>query len=79
MKPTLIHLDPAQVSELDDLGETLDVSRSELVRRAISEMLSRLDRPGSDASAYDRIPLDAPDEWGNLADWLDAARAARKQ
>ncbi len=79
MKPTLIHLDPEQVSELDDLGQTLDMSRSELVRKAISDMLKRVHRPGSDANAYDRIPLDAPDEWGNLADWLDAARPARKQ
>ncbi len=79
MKPTLIHLDPEQISELDDLGESLDMSRSELVRKAISEMLKRIHEPGSDASAYDRLPLETPDEWGNLADWLDAARESRRQ
>lgn len=79
MKPTLVHLNPEQISELDDLGQSLGVSRSELVRKAIAEMLKRVNQPESDAVAYDRVPLDAPDEWGNLAEWLDAARGARKQ
>ena len=79
MKPTLIHLDPEQISALDDLGESLDMSRSALVRKAIGDMLKRVHQPESDAIAYERVPLDTPDEWGNLADWLDAAREARKR
>jgi predicted DNA-binding protein len=79
MKPTLIHLEPEQLARLDELGEVLSVSRSALIRTAIDDMLTRASENRSDADAYDRMPLDTPDEWGNLADWLEAARAARSK
>lgn len=79
MKPTLVHLDPEQLAKLDDLGEVLSTSRSALIRRAIDDMLNRSSGIRSDGDAYERIPLDTPDEWGNLADWLEAAREARSE
>ncbi len=77
MKPTLVHLEPEQLARLDGLGEALKSSRSALIRKAINDMLERTGRTATDAGAYDRVPLDAPDEWGNLTDWLTAARNAR--
>ena len=65
--------------ELDDLGEALSTSRSALIRRAIDDMLKRASGSGPDGDAYERIPLDTPDEWGNLADWLAAARQVRSE
>lgn len=79
MKPTLVHLEPEQLAQLDDLGEVLSTSRSALIRRAIDDMLKRSSGERSDGDAYERIPLDTPDEWGNLADWLTAAREARSE
>lgn len=79
MKPTLVHLEPEQVSQLDELGEVLSTSRSALIRRAIDDMLRRAPGSRSDGDAYERTPLDMPDEWGNLADWLTAAREARSE
>jgi predicted transcriptional regulator len=77
MTPTLSHLEPEQISQLDDLGESLDMSRSALVRKAIGDRLDRLHRPGCEhvrqgaARHTGRV--------GNLADWLNAAQAARRQ
>jgi hypothetical protein len=79
MKPTLVHLEPEQLAQLDDLGEALSTSRSALIRRAIDDMLKRASGSGTDGDAYDRTPLDTPDEWGNLADWLAAARQVRSE
>lgn len=79
MKPTLVHLEPEQLAQLDDLGEVLDTSRSALIRRAIDDMLKRAAGSRSDGDAYARIPLDTPDEWGNLADWLAAPGEGRSE
>jgi hypothetical protein len=79
MKPTLVHLEPEQLAQLDDLGEVLSVSRSALIRAAIDDMLKRASGHRSDGDAYERLPLDTPDEWGNLADWLVSAREARSE
>lgn len=58
------------------------MSRSEAIRTALIWAAERLDgqralarRAEIDASyaAYDEIPLDTPDAWGDLASWRDAA------
>jgi len=64
------------------LLESSGLSRSEAIRIALIWAVERLDGPPAiarraeiDASyaAYDEIPLDTPDAWGDLASWQDAA------
>ena len=45
---------------------------------ALQLLVDHHQRAEIDASyaVYDEIPLDTPDEWGSLAEWLDAARRA---
>lgn len=49
-----------------------------LIDEALTLLVEHYQRIEIDASyaVYDEIPLDTPDEWGNLAEWLDAARKA---
>jgi len=49
-----------------------------MLDEALQFLVEQHRRAEIDASyaAYDEIPLDTPDEWGNLAAWLDAARNA---
>ena len=49
-----------------------------MLDEALRLLLEQYRRAEIDASyaAYDEHPLDEPDEWGSLAEWLDAARRA---
>lgn len=49
-----------------------------MLDEALKLLVDQHRRAEIDASyaIYDEIPLDTPDEWGNLATWLDAARHA---
>lgn len=51
---------------------------SALIEEALAALLSRLRAATTDAAyaAYDEHPLDAPDEWGNLASFRSAAGAS---
>ena len=48
---------------------------SALLDEALSALLARHRAAEIDAAyaAYERLPLDTPDEWGDLASFLDAA------
>ncbi|HEX4109008.1 MAG TPA: hypothetical protein VHX88_12800 [Solirubrobacteraceae bacterium] len=52
------------------------VTDAALLDEALSTLMAQHHRAEIDAKfeAYDRIPLDAPDEWGDLQSWLEAAR-----
>lgn len=54
-------------------GELTD---SALLDEALAALLSRIRSAEIDAAyaAYDDIPLDTPDAWGDLASFSDAAR-----
>ena len=79
MKPTLVHLPPAMIEELDRRRERSGVSRSQMIRDAVSAYVR--DADGSLAEqyrmAYAEMPLDHSDEWGNLDAWLDEVRRMR--
>lgn len=80
MKPTLIHLPPDLISRLDARAERDNVSRSQLVRDAIADLLSsepNADLEARTRAAYERHPLSEPDEWGDLESFLDAVRSSR--
>ena len=49
---------------------------SALIDEALAALLARIRAAEIDAaySAYDDVPLDTPDEWGDLASFSDAAR-----
>jgi hypothetical protein len=52
---------------------------SSVLEEALGALLSDLERAEIDASyreAYDRLPLDTPDAWGDLATFRAAAGAA---
>ena len=52
---------------------------SSVLEEALGALLGELERAEVDASyreAYDRLPLDAPDAWGDLASFRAAAGAA---
>jgi RecJ-like exonuclease len=51
---------------------------SALIDEALAALVARNRAAEIDAAyeAYDRIPLDAPDEWGDLASWREAADRA---
>jgi metal-responsive CopG/Arc/MetJ family transcriptional regulator len=60
-KQVLVQLDDTQVDVLDRIGEALDESRSELIRRAIDLYLEAVREEVADAryaEAYRRIPED---------------------
>ena len=50
-------------------------SDAKLLDEALQALLVRHRAAEIDAAyeAYDRVPIDAPDDWGDLASWLDAA------
>jgi hypothetical protein len=55
------------------------VNDSSLLEEALGALLSELRRSEIDASyreAYDRVPFDAPDAWGDLASFGAAADAS---
>lgn len=52
---------------------------SSVLEEALAALLGNLERAEIDASyreAYDRLPLDTPDAWGDLATFRAAAGAA---
>ena len=52
---------------------------SSVLEEALTALLSDLERTETDASyreAYDRLPVDAPDAWGDLASFGTAADAS---
>jgi antitoxin MazE5 len=51
---------------------------SALIDEALTALVARNRAAEIDAAyeAYDRIPLDTPDEWGDLASWREAADRA---
>ena len=79
MKPTLVHLPPAMIEELDRRRERSGVSRAQMIRDAVSAYVR--DDDGTLAEqyrvAYEEMPLGHTDEWGNLDAWLDEVRRMR--
>ena len=78
MKPTLVHLPESMIERLDEKAVRRDRSRSQVVRDAIARYLAddaELDR--AVRVAYEREPLDTPDEWGDLESFLTAGRQER--
>ncbi len=78
MRPTLVHLPPELIEQLDKRATREGASRSQVIRDAVSEYL------GADsnlaervAAAYEAYPLGTSDEWGDLESFLDAVRTAR--
>jgi predicted transcriptional regulator len=58
-KQVLVQLDSGQIERLDDLADTVDDSRSELIRRAIDLYLGALEEHVADvryADAYRSMP-----------------------
>ena len=79
MKPTLEHLPPAMIEELDRRSERSGVSRSQMIRDAVTAYVG-VDDGGLARryrAAYEEIPLAHPDEWGDLDAWLDEVRRVR--
>lgn len=80
----MVQLPPDLVATLDQRAATAGVSRSQMIRDAIAAFLQAgTDREAALAAhykdAYARLPLDTPDEWGDLESWhagLEQARAA---
>ena len=62
-----MQLDDAQIAELDRLAETLDDSRSELIRQAIDLYVEAVRERVDDlryAQAYERLPEDLEESAG---------------
>ena len=60
-KQVLVQLDDVLVGRLDRVASALDVSRSELIRRALDAYLDACDEAGEDAltvASYLRVPDD---------------------
>ncbi|MGZ5213295.1 MAG: ribbon-helix-helix protein, CopG family [Actinomycetota bacterium] len=60
-KQVLVQLDDALVDRLDRVASALDLSRSELIRRAVDAYLDACEEAGEDArtvAAYLRVPDD---------------------
>ena len=60
-KQVLVQLDDGLVARLDRVASALDLSRSELIRRAVDAYLEACDEAGADAltiAAYLRVPDD---------------------
>lgn len=55
-----------------------DLNDATLIDTALEALLAHQRGAELDASysAYDALPLDSPDEWGNLASFRDAAAAS---
>ena len=78
MKPTIVHLPPSMIEELDRRGERSGVSRAQVIRDAIGAHL-RQDEGLAEQylTAYEAMPLSHPDEWGDLHAWLEEVRRVR--
>lgn len=63
--------------DLLERARQLDTAKNDatLLDEALEALLGRHRRAEIDRQyeAYDRIPLDTPDAWGDLASWRDAA------
>lgn len=73
---TLVQLDEALLSVLDERAAQRGVSRSQLIREAItSHLASDLARDISAqiVAGYERIPQGTPDEWGHPDEFAAAA------
>ena len=60
-RQVLVQLDDALVGRLDRVASALDLSRSELIRRAVDAYLDACEEAGDDAraiAAYLRVPED---------------------
>lgn len=80
MKPTLIHMPTDLIEEIDARAHRENVSRSHLIRQAVSAFLSsepREELASRVAQAYEDQPLSTADQWGDLESFLDAVRTER--
>lgn len=79
MKPTLVHLPPAMIEELDRRRERFGVSRSQMIRDAVSAYVRDDDAELAQQyrNAYEDKPLTHADEWGDLNAWLEEVRGVR--
>ena len=80
MKPTLIHLPQTDIDALDRRAGSDGVSRSQIVRDAVAAYLdadSAAELDDRVRLAYERYPLETPDEWGDMESFLAAVRAEK--
>ena len=79
MKPTLVHLPPAMIEELDRRRARSGVSRAQMIRDAVSSYMRDVDGRHAEQyrTAYEETPLDRLDEWGDLDSWLEEVRGMR--
>lgn len=85
MKPTMVQLPEELIDRLDRRARRDGVSRSSVVREAVSHHLAS-DVPDeierAYAAAYDEEPWGTPDEWGDVAAFhreLEAERVGRQE
>ncbi len=77
-RETLVQLSDELVGALDELSAKRGTNRSALIRNVLENFVSSEDEKEKDrrlVEGYKRIPPDAPDEWGDLVAWGEAATA----
>jgi|GEM_PF-3167541 len=76
----MVHLPTEMIMLLDERASAESVSRSQVIRQAVAAYLAaetgRREAESTEA-AYRAQPPDAPDDWGDLGRWRQAARNAR--
>ncbi len=79
MKPTLVHLPPTMIEELDRRRAGSGVSRSQMIRDAVSAYVRDDDAELAQQyqNAYEEKPLTHSDDWGDLNAWLEEVRRVR--
>lgn len=78
MRPTLVHLPPELIEQLDQRAAREGASRSQVIRDAVSEYLEADSNLAEQVAAgYQAYPLGTPDEWGDLESFLKAVRSER--
>ncbi len=76
----MVHLLPEMIERLNERASAESVSRSQVIRQAVAAYLAaETDRREAESTkaAYRAQPPDAPDDWGDLGEWRQAARNAR--
>lgn len=77
-RETLVQLNDELITALDELSARRRTSRSALIRQVLETFVAAEDEREKERrliEGYRRIPPDAPDEWGDIAAWGEAATA----